>query len=108
MSIGNKYDDYAKEAYLKHFFTYLDYKYCIELNRIKPFMDNLNRKWKVIIENRDSIYVSRLELRKDANNFEQLLRNLEGYCNIQDCELLAEDIFLNIRNLTEKYRMSPL
>lgn len=108
MLLSKESDDYAKEAYSKYFFTCLNYKYCIELNRIKPFMDNLNRKWKVTIENRYSIYVSRLELRKDTNNFDQLLSNLEGYCKPQDCELLAEDIFWNIRKLTEKYRISTL
>lgn len=106
MLTGSEFDDYLKEAYSKHYFRCLEYKYCIELNRIKPFTDNLNRKWKISLENKNTIYVSRLELRKDnTSNFEQLLRNLKGYYNIIDYEILPEDIFLNIKELTKNYRV---
>ncbi|USK69972.1 hypothetical protein [Peribacillus asahii] len=105
MLLNDELDDYSKEAYLKYCFKFKDYRYTIELYRIKPFKDNLNRKWKITVNNGFLIYVSRLELRKDnKSNFEQLFRNLSGYFDIFDCKALAEDIFLNIERLTKKFK----
>jgi hypothetical protein len=97
----------SNQAFKKHYFTFGNYRYKLQLKYITPDRNYRNTKWILTIDgitNKSDVTIDRLgNMTSEESIVESLIFNLEGHCEISNSKRFAKDIISNIKELSQKY-----
>lgn len=97
---------FSDGAFKDHFYTFGEYNYKLRLEYISPNQLEENLKWALVIEgiaNEKEIPISKIGNITEDTILRILNNNLEGFCDIPNSSVFANEILSNILDLTRMY-----